>query len=53
MGEDEKGNPGNPDMGNPDQVKAAPGKPDLVIPKRKPPGDGDDPEEEGKTARQD
>ena len=34
-GEDEKGNPGNPDMGESEKVEPAPGKPDTVIHKPK------------------
>jgi hypothetical protein len=30
-GEDEKGKPGDPGMGNRNEVKAAPGKPDTVL----------------------
>jgi hypothetical protein len=42
MGEDEKGNPGDPDMGNREDVKPAPGKPDTT--EIKPAGGGGEPE---------
>ena len=46
MGEGEKGNPGDPDMGNRDGVESAPGKPDTTIPDRKRKGNADDGEKE-------